>query len=185
MKTYELLLILSPQFSDEELPGVLDGIFEIIRKEGGEIKSHKVAGRQALSYPINHMKHGCYVFVEIEIDPLALPKINRNLRLSTEILRFDISKNVSSKEFKSISASSAPSKKEIKIDFGEEQEVKISPTKKEEPETEETTETNAPELPIKEMEGTETIPSAKRNEDKIPLEDLDKKLDEILNEEVL
>ncbi|MEA3272387.1 MAG: 30S ribosomal protein S6 [Patescibacteria group bacterium] len=170
MKPYEFLLILSPQFSDEELPGVLDGIFNAIKKEGGEIKQHKVVGRQPLAYPINHMKHGCYVLAEIEIESLALPKVNRDLRLMPEILRLDISKDVSEGK---------------KFDF-QERKVETQPVTSPEVGIKPVEVKSTPE-PIEEPKPAEetAVDKDKVDKEKISLEDLDKKLEEILNEEVL
>lgn len=208
MKTYEFLFILSPQFSDEELPGIIDNVFAEVKKEGGEVKSHKIIGRQTLAYPINNKKHGIYVLAEIEAESLSLSKISRALKLAPEILRLDVSKEVSSIDLSFVKKESSKDKEE-KL----EQDKKVENVEEEKEENEvkedsideEETENNKEEGVVKEDEEAtkeedsvdekdeeekeeekekEDIVSS-RNEEKIPLDDLDKKLDEILNEEVL
>jgi len=200
MKTYEFLFILSPQFSDEELPGILDGIFDVIKKEGGEIKKHKIVGRQALAYPINHMKHGCYVLVEVETETSALPKINRDLRLTPEILRFDISKNTTGKEFsfekkekeifkeKPVAVpvtKATPVVEAEKTDVSSEDSAKAEEPKKDDTVPEDILVADDPELSIAEPKKESESDLSKHPENKVLLEDLDKKLDEILNEDIL
>ncbi len=45
-------------------------------------------GRRKLAYQIDRQREGYYVFMEANIDPDGLPELERNLKLSTAILRY-------------------------------------------------------------------------------------------------
>jgi small subunit ribosomal protein S6 len=86
---YELLYIVSPSFTDPEVEEVKKKVENLITSEGGEVKAHQTLTKQALAYPVKRMKHGIYVLMHFILDGNALAKVERTLRLdfSNEILR--------------------------------------------------------------------------------------------------
>jgi small subunit ribosomal protein S6 len=45
-------------------------------------------GRRKLAYEIDRQREGYYVIMEASIDPKGLPEVERNLKLSSAILRY-------------------------------------------------------------------------------------------------
>jgi small subunit ribosomal protein S6 len=45
-------------------------------------------GRRKLAYEIDRQREGYYVIMEANIDPKGLPEVERNLKLSSAILRY-------------------------------------------------------------------------------------------------
>lgn len=86
---YELLYIVSSAFAEPQVKGVMDKVEALVTAEGGEIKKHAVLAKQALSYPIKKQKHGTYVLLHLTLPPEALLKVERTLRLEMgeDILR--------------------------------------------------------------------------------------------------
>lgn len=180
MKNYEILLIINPQFSDEEVPSILESIFNVIKKNNGAVKEHKILGRNKLAYPIKRAKFGVYVLAQVEIEPIEIKKLNAELAIMSEILRFDISNEISKGDFSfklfeikdqsEIGAAKIPTWQEKKVESAAEnldKENAISETKEE-----------------SSLESPEDM-DKKEKDLKISLDELDKKLDEILKEEII
>ena len=56
--------------------------------EYGKVNKIDRWGRRKLAYEIHKQREGYYVLFEAEIDPKGLPELERNLKLSTNILRY-------------------------------------------------------------------------------------------------
>ncbi|MFH1142272.1 MAG: 30S ribosomal protein S6 [Candidatus Uhrbacteria bacterium] len=160
---YELLYIVSSSFADAEVEGVQKKIAGIITEVGGQISRDESLGKIKLAYPINHVRHGTYILVHFEAEPEQSNIINNKLRLTEEVLRHTITKPVPGTENKKFELISyvAPLTTE-----GFSSTVKKKPAP-------------APRL---------TPPPPTKTEEVAPtmtVEELDKKLDEILESDVL
>jgi small subunit ribosomal protein S6 len=56
--------------------------------EHGQVSKIDRWGRRRLEYEIDRQREGYYVFIEANIDPAGLPELERNLKLSSNILRY-------------------------------------------------------------------------------------------------
>jgi small subunit ribosomal protein S6 len=91
MNNYELLYIVSNQYTDDEAKKIKERIDEVIKSFGGIIGSEEDMGKKKLAYPINQVAHGYYFLTEFELeDGPKLKDINNLLRLDKEILRAQI-----------------------------------------------------------------------------------------------
>ncbi len=91
MKNYELLYIVSNQYTEEEAKKIQDKVNEMVKSNGGVLGYEESYGRKKLAYPINHIAHGYYFLAEFELeDGTKIKEINENLRLDKEILRAQI-----------------------------------------------------------------------------------------------
>lgn len=149
---YEILYILPMSYTEEEVKPINQNVADIIKANDGNITKEQNLDKQKFAYPIKGQSHGYYFLYEFNLTTDKLAGLNRALQLTKEILRFIIVK------------------KQIKTDEQLKHEAKIQEkiaAKREKEKTEEAKE----EKIVKE--------NAKP---KINLEDLDKKLDEILDE---
>jgi len=87
MKHYELMYILPVKVGVDDDQAIHDKIKAMLMSEGAEVTSENNMGKRKLAYPINNVRHGSYMVIEMEIEPLKLAKIQNWLRLSSEILR--------------------------------------------------------------------------------------------------
>ena len=87
MASYELVYIVSPTISDEELPNVLRKISEYVTKVGGSVGDVTQWGRKKLSYPIKKSVEGNYVLARIELKPTATKELESTLKMSNEVIR--------------------------------------------------------------------------------------------------
>jgi small subunit ribosomal protein S6 len=84
---YELIYIVSPEVSDEELSQVIERMSQSVNSAGGNVVEVKQWGRKRMAYPIRRFSEGNYVFNKIELEPVKVKDIEANLRLSNEVLR--------------------------------------------------------------------------------------------------
>ena len=87
MPSYELVFIISPEVTDEEVPNAVIKVSESIDKIGGNVTETNQWGRRKLAYPIKRFTEGNYVLAQIELEPASIKKLEANLRVSDEVLR--------------------------------------------------------------------------------------------------
>ena len=92
MSHYEILYLASNQFSEEELNPIKAKVEGFIVAGGGVIGKKTSLGKKRLAYRIKTFRHGYYELVEFEAPAAALPKLNDQLRLASDILRHQIVK---------------------------------------------------------------------------------------------
>jgi len=87
LSNYELVYIVSPDVTDEELPDVLNKVSEAIGKIGGSVTEVAQWGRKKLAYPIKRFVEGNYVYAKLNIEPALTKELEVNLGHSDNILR--------------------------------------------------------------------------------------------------
>ena len=91
MKNYELLYIISNQYTEDEAKTIKEKIDGVIKSHDGVIGYENLMGKRKLAYPIDKIAHGYYILTEFELeDGTKLKEINDFLRLDKEILRAQI-----------------------------------------------------------------------------------------------
>lgn len=88
MKNYELLYIISGQFTEDEVTKIREDIDSLIKKYGGQIGYQEFLGKKKLAYPIAKNLHGYYVVTEFETEATEKIKdLATNLKLDKKIVR--------------------------------------------------------------------------------------------------
>lgn len=87
MRDYELVVILSPELAEEELPAAVDRLSQFIADRGGEVKDVNRWGRRKLAYPIKNHSEGNYLVTQVRLDPNRTSDLEAGLRISEEVLR--------------------------------------------------------------------------------------------------
>ena len=88
MNTYELVYIIQPNLDDEGVKAVDDRIGRAINGEDGTIESTDYWGKRQLAYPIKGHFEGHYILHNLSMPPTAVQNVERQLRLSEDVLRF-------------------------------------------------------------------------------------------------
>lgn len=88
MRDYELAFIVMPNVDDSGVTAVVDKVSQFVKAAQGEVASVDVWGRRTLAYPINNHREGIYVLFQAKMHPAALNELERNLKLSEEIIRY-------------------------------------------------------------------------------------------------
>jgi len=143
MNHYELLYLVSANYTEEELVPIKEKVKELITKFAGQITLEDNLGKKKLAYPIKTVRNGYYLLYEFDLEPEKIKDLEREIKLTPEIMRHQVvSKKVQSPSMIQITENKAKKEKEV-------EEKK------------------------------------KSDKDKIKLEDLDQKLDEILEGNIL
>jgi len=87
MSNYELVLIVSPEVVDEEMPEFITKLSELVNKVGGSVDEVNQWGRRKLAYPIKRSTEGNYLLSKVKMKPTVTKELEANLRLSGKILR--------------------------------------------------------------------------------------------------
>ncbi len=88
MRDYELVVIISPEVTEENVGGVTERIGGWIANGGGEVTNVNVWGRRRLAYPIRDFREGTYVATQFRMEPTATAELERSLKLSEDVLRY-------------------------------------------------------------------------------------------------
>jgi len=163
---YELLFITSIKLSEQERATALKKVSDLITQAGGQIGQQDSWGNRKLAYEINHEANGFYTLIEFDLEVEKLKKIDVDLRLMPEVVRYLITKKRVKTEADLVKEKMIQEKVAAKRVAAE--------TKKEEEKKKE----------VDEEKSKEEKPKLKDKDKKISLDDLDKKLDEILKEEL-
>ncbi len=87
MRDYELVMIVSPEIADEDVPAAVERVSQFIIDRGGTIVQVDQWGRRRLAYPIRHFSEGTYVLTQFKSEPPLAAELEASLQISEEILR--------------------------------------------------------------------------------------------------
>lgn len=88
MRDYELMFIVHPDLDDTALSDMVKRVSAWITDDGGTIAKTDLWGKRQLAYPIRKVNQGQYVLLQVNMDPNAGTKLERNLRFQEPILRY-------------------------------------------------------------------------------------------------
>ena len=88
MKHYELLFILKPTLTEEEVSAKVDFVKEILTKNGANIASVQSMGTRKLAYTVKKYERGTYFVVYFEAPTQAIAEVERIIRITEEIIKF-------------------------------------------------------------------------------------------------
>lgn len=87
MRDYELVVIISPDVPEEEVPSTIEKVGQFITGRGGEIADVNRWGRRKLAYPIRRYTEGDYVLTQFKLDPTQVADLEASLELAEEVIR--------------------------------------------------------------------------------------------------
>ena len=87
MKHYELLYIVSTKYTDAEVETVNDKIGALLVKLEASILRQENIGKIRLAFPIKGQRNGTYMLVHFDAEPNVTVDLDRQLRLTDEVLR--------------------------------------------------------------------------------------------------
>jgi small subunit ribosomal protein S6 len=86
-RSYELGFIIPTSVQESETKSVMEVVKTWITDFGGEVTNVDVWGRRRLAYPIEDFREGYYVFFKMDYPTDRLGDLERNLRLSEQVIR--------------------------------------------------------------------------------------------------
>ena len=186
MKKYELLFVLPGTLSENEVAPAAEKIKAVVEKFNSKNVKMQDLGKSRIAYPINHIRYGYFQLCQFETEPKNLSEINNTLRLMSDILRFMI--NTRNKEGVVLDKISAISDVTVRETTGqvktfEEQREQKSGYYKNKEKVAEVEEQVVASHQIDKPKAKAQTKSKVKTETKaenIKMEDIDKKLDELL-----
>jgi small subunit ribosomal protein S6 len=88
MPIYETLTILHPELPETRIKEICTWMQGIVENVQGKILQVDEWGMRNLAYRIRKQKRGYYVRLEYDAPPPALKELERNFRLSEDVMRF-------------------------------------------------------------------------------------------------
>ena len=92
MTKYETLYIINPKLDGEANKAVIDKFAQLVADNGGTVDSIEEQGVKKLAYEINFVNEGFYVLMNFTADPTFPAELERNFKISEDIMRFIVIK---------------------------------------------------------------------------------------------
>ncbi len=88
LRPYEILVIVDPKPTDEEVAALLTQVGEQAKSLGIEIDKVDNWGKRRLAYDMRKQREGTYAVFEAKAEPSMVKELERQLRLNENVLRF-------------------------------------------------------------------------------------------------
>jgi small subunit ribosomal protein S6 len=91
VRDYELMVVVSPQVTDEGVPGALARVNEALAAQGGIVTTTMTNppwGHRKLAYPIQNFRDAYYAVLHLQVEPSRLDAFERDLKLNDQVLRY-------------------------------------------------------------------------------------------------
>ena len=88
LRPYEILVIVDPRPTDEEVTALLEQLGEQVKSLGAEVGKVDNWGKRRLAYDIRKQREGTYAVFEVSAEPSTVKEFERQLRLNENVLRF-------------------------------------------------------------------------------------------------
>lgn len=88
MRPYEILVIVDPRPSEEEVATLLTQLGEQLKSLGADVAKIDNWGKRRLAYDIRKQREGTYAVFEVSAEPATIKEFERQLRLNENVLRF-------------------------------------------------------------------------------------------------
>jgi len=88
LRPYEILVIVDPRPTDEEVAALLEQLGEQVKALGAEVTKVDNWGKRRLAYDIRKQREGTYAVFEVSAEPSMVKEFERQLRLNEKILRY-------------------------------------------------------------------------------------------------
>ena len=91
MNKYESVIIINPNLEEQAIKALIEKFSNLINKNG-KVESGEEAGKKKLAYEVKKYTEGYYVVINFEAEPSLIAELERNYRITDEILKFIVIK---------------------------------------------------------------------------------------------
>lgn len=88
MRNYEIMFIVNPNATDEEIDKINSQLETIITSGGGKIGKIEKMGKRRLAYEVDKQREGHYVLFEIEANGDIIKEGERRLRVMDAVIKY-------------------------------------------------------------------------------------------------
>ena len=87
MKNYEILYIIKNDIADDQKDAIIEKYNALVTSNGGTVEKIDKWGTKKFAYPINYITEGYYVLMAFTADTSIPAEIERQMRISDDIIR--------------------------------------------------------------------------------------------------
>jgi small subunit ribosomal protein S6 len=87
-RTYELMFIVRPDMTEEDLDKLLAMLHSIVPASGGNIVKVDKMGKRRLAYTVKRFHEGIYVLMVVEGGGAVIHELERRLRVTEQVIKF-------------------------------------------------------------------------------------------------
>ncbi len=88
MRKYEVMFIVRPDITDEDLDKLVANLETNVTSAGGRVAHVERMGKRRLAYVVRKFQDGQYVLFQIEGPGSAIKEIERRLRVTEQVIKF-------------------------------------------------------------------------------------------------
>ncbi len=87
MRKYECVYIISPTLEEEQVKAMVERFNNLV-SQNGELESTEEWGRKKLAYEVQDQKEGYYVLMNFSANPDFPAELERNFKITEEVLKY-------------------------------------------------------------------------------------------------
>ena len=87
-RTYELMFIVRPDMTDEDLDKLIATLSAVVPATGGTVQRVDKMGKRRLAYTVRRFHEGIYVLMVVEGGGAAIHELERRLRVTEPVIKF-------------------------------------------------------------------------------------------------
>ena len=91
MNKYESVIIINPNVEETALKELIERFQNLINTDG-KVENVNELGKKKLAYEIKKIKEGYYVVYDFEANPSLIAELERNYRITDEVIKFIVVK---------------------------------------------------------------------------------------------
>ena len=92
MNKYESVIIINPSADEDKVKSLIDKFSDLINKQG-KVTKVDTLGNKKLAYEVKKNKEGIYVVFYFEAEPTLIAELERNYRITDEVIKFIVVKD--------------------------------------------------------------------------------------------
>jgi len=87
-RTYELMFIVRPDMTDEDLDKLISTLQSAVPTAGGTVQKVEKMGKRRLAYTVRRFNDGIYVLLVVEGGGAVIHELERRLRVTEPVIKF-------------------------------------------------------------------------------------------------
>jgi small subunit ribosomal protein S6 len=87
-RTYELMFIVRPDMTDEDLDKLISTLGSAVTSSDGTVKSVEKMGKRRLAYTVRKFHEGVYILLTVEGGGAVMHELERRLRVTEPVIKF-------------------------------------------------------------------------------------------------
>ncbi len=87
-RIYELMFIVRPDMTDEDLDKLISTLQSVVPTSGGTVQRVDKMGKRRLAYTVRRFHEGIYILMVVEGGGAVIHELERRLRVSEPVIKF-------------------------------------------------------------------------------------------------